>query len=64
MMHFSPEELNKDELKWKNILSDVETTHDGSIYFSEFQNAIENFVSAEFKSSFDLIIKSPAEVSR
>ena len=45
MMYFSPEELKLDEDKWKTILSDVDITHDGYIYFNEFESAINKFVT-------------------
>ena len=33
--------------KWKRVLSDVDVTHDGYIYFNEFENAIKKFIEPE-----------------
>ena len=54
MMHFTPEELEQDEQKWKSVLSDVDFTHDGFIYFNEFENAILRFVNLGVKSISEL----------
>jgi sugar lactone lactonase YvrE len=57
MMYFSPEELEQDEKKWKTILNDVDFTHDGYIYFNEFENAIQKFI----KESELLMVKKESE---
>ena len=42
-IHFTTEELQKDEQKWSQVLSDIDNTYDGFIYYDEFERAIIKF---------------------
>ena len=44
MIHFTPEELQEEDQKWREILCDVQTTDDGYILFPEFKDALIKFI--------------------
>ena len=44
MIQYTPEELEEEDQKWREILCDVATTNDGFILYPDFKQALVKFI--------------------